>query len=189
MSELEENWIIGTFICVPEGTFFERKKYRYKYSKVSRAFHKESKPYSVERVPVEKLGFKKELTVELVFQREAVSTVTVQVVSAYFKQKIRIKIGSKRNLKHVYMMLIKQPKTSLNDERMLLVLRDFNANTCQTEQFGFRLARRLGISVRKIGKPQRISKRSLLELQESDTYIGQVSETNWDKSVHELRGR
>jgi len=125
---------------------------------------------TMEDVPVEQLGFVKELECFAVFVREAVSTATLLPMKAYFQQKLKVSIPNRKKKRYTYLML----------EQNQIYLRNFASDSMLTGVKAGNVTSSVSlgsvddeeVSVVRLGKPQKISRKTFETLKKEPTFVG-----------------
>ncbi|MCK4434230.1 hypothetical protein KAU92_01975 [Candidatus Bathyarchaeota archaeon] len=136
------------------------------YDRVSRLWRITEQHH--EDIPVEELGFQKEILGFVLFMREAVSTRTLLTMKAYFRQDVRIAIPkNRRTLTYSYLYVTPpSPTRSLNP----LMIRHFAHNATTTLSMGD--IEENEITFQRIGKPKRISEATKDNLMQKKEFLG-----------------
>lgn len=133
-------------------------------------------------IPVEELGFVKEVTGNMIFIREAVSTKTLLPMKGYFVQKVRIAIPkNRRKLKYSYLFVTPpSPTRSLNP----LIIRHFAHNATTTLSMGDIAENEL--IFKRVGNPKRISEAQKNKLMKQKDFLGLFRTEKLEKFIIEM---
>lgn len=171
---------IGQF-CIHEGKVMMR------FNVVTREYNVYTREWKITKEetqfkPVEELGFTKTVEGFYVFTREGMSMQTLKTYKGYFMQNVKISIPRRNKFRFTYLKL-SEPHPMSGIYR--LHIRYFAVKPSVTSTLTFKEMENLEITVKRIGKPRRISKTRFEQLKQQPDYLGLFNE-NLTKAIIEV---